>query len=245
MANIYVEAKGPKGVQAKESLIPAAVAGYQRGLAVTYGVDAYHAALVAVVGAVAVGILEEDALSTSNPSAVVEFGQTVAQIGADVAALQPLTVNAAGQLVPATPGTAVLAVALEPQVYVAPGSYANVFVLGLFGFLATGSLAAASPVTHAVASAAIPVVSGTYGLGSAAALAMTLATPTLAQDGTKILVVAETAHAHKITTAADIIDGTGDTVTFAAIGDSVELTAVGGKWMARLGGPTPAALTEV
>jgi len=240
MTNIYVEAKGPKGVQAKESLLPAAVSGYQRGLAVTYGVDAYHAALVAAAGAVAVGILEEDALSTSNPSAVIEFGQTVAQIGADVDALDALTVNAAGQLIPATPGSAVIAVALESQTYVSPGSYANVFVLGLFGFRAPGT-----PVTHITVAGAIPVVSGTYALGSAAALAVTLATPTTAQEGTKIHVVAETAHAHKITTAANIIDGTGDTVTFAAIGDSVELTAIGGKWMARLGGPTPAALTEV
>jgi hypothetical protein len=136
MANIYVEAKGPKGPQFKESLLPAAVAGYARGLAVTYGADANHAALIAAAGASAVGILEEDAINVNNPSSVIEFGQGVAQIGANVNALQPLATNAAGQLVPATAGQPVVAIALETQVYVAPGSFANVFVLGLLSFAA-------------------------------------------------------------------------------------------------------------
>jgi hypothetical protein len=64
---------------------------------------------------------------------VVEFGQVVAQIGANVAAGQSLAVNAAGQLVPAVATNPIVAVALEAQVYVAPGSFANVFVLGFFG----------------------------------------------------------------------------------------------------------------
>jgi len=57
----------------------------------------------------------------------------VARVGATVTSLQLLTTNAAGQLVPAQPGQPVVAVALEPQTYVSPGSFANVFVLGLFG----------------------------------------------------------------------------------------------------------------
>jgi hypothetical protein len=198
-----------------------------------------------VLGEAILGILEEDAINLSNPCAVIEFGQVVAQIGANVTAMQALTVNAAGQLVPAASGQAVVAVALEPQIYVAPGSFANVFVFGMFGFLYPGSPSNGSAVTHATVSAAIPVVGGIVGLGSGAALTMTLATPTLAQDGTVITVVAETAHAHKVQTAADIIDGTDDTVTFAAIGDTATFTAVGQKWMVALGGPTPAALTEV
>jgi hypothetical protein len=226
MSNIYVEAKGPKGVNAKESLLPAAVSGYTRGLAVTYGTDQYRAALVAIAGAVAVGILEEDAISTKNPCSVIEFGQAVAEIGANIAALQLLAVNASGQLVPAQPGQAVVAVALEPQTYVSPGSFANVFVLGLFGFRAPGS-----PVAHITAAGAIPLTSGAYGLGSGGALAMTLATPTAAQDGTELKIFAETAHAHTVTTAADIINGADDTVTFAAVGDTVTLIAVGGKWL--------------
>ena len=134
MSNIFVEAKGPKGVQAKESLLPTAVAGYSRGLAVVYGADAYHATL-AGAAAPAIGILEEDAISLKNPCAVIEHGQTVAEIGANVTAGQQLAVNAAGQLVPAVAGNPVIAIALESQLYVAPGSFANVWVLGLFGAL--------------------------------------------------------------------------------------------------------------
>jgi len=111
MANIYVEAKGPKGVQAKESLLPAAVSGFMRGLAVVYGSDQYHAALASALGQACVGILAEDAISTLDACAVIEFGQCVAQIGANITAQQLLTVNAAGQLIPAGNGQAVLAVA--------------------------------------------------------------------------------------------------------------------------------------
>lgn len=132
MANIYVEAKGPKGGQQKESLLPTAVAGYARGLAVVYGADAYHATL-AGAAAPAIGILEEDAVNLANPVAVIEQGQVVAQIGANVAAGQSLAVNAAGQLIPAVSTNPIVAVALETQVYVAPGSFASVYVTGNFG----------------------------------------------------------------------------------------------------------------
>jgi hypothetical protein len=231
MANIYVEAKGPKGVQLKESLLPAAVAGYTRGLAVAYGADAYHCTLATALAQACVGILEEDAINVSNPCSVIEFGNAVAQIGANVAKQQLLTVNAAGQLIPAALGQAVIAVALEDQNYVAPGSYATVLVLGLFGFTYPGSSNTGFPVTHVAAAGAVPVVAGTYGLGSAGALAMTLATPTNAQDGTTLYIVAETAHAHTVKTANNIINGADNTVTFAAVGDGVQLEAVGGKWM--------------
>jgi hypothetical protein len=242
MANIYVEAKGPKGVNAKESLLPAAVIGFTRGLAVTYGSDQYHAALIAAAAAAAIGLIEEDAISVQNPISVIEFGQTVAQIGATVAELQALTTNAAGQLVPAQPGQPVIAIALEPQTYVSPGSYANVFVLGAFGYLLTPG----SPVSYLTASGALPIATGTYVLNGAAALAMTLANPTNAQDGTTLYIVALTAHAHTVTTPADAIYGTKDTVTYAAKGDFIQLEAVNGGWMVKaIGGPTPAALSEV
>ena len=243
MANIYVEAKGPKGVQAKESLLPAAVNGYGRGLAVVFGADAYHCALASALGQACVGILEEDAVNVNNPCAVVEFGQVVAEIGANVAAQQLLTVNAAGQLVPAAAGQAVLAVALEAQNYVAPGSYANVFVLGLFGFLYPGSQPNGAGVNYIGAAGAVPVVTGSYALNGAAAQAMQLAAPTLAQDGTMIRVSADTAHAHTLTTPANKINGADDTVSFAAIGDSVVLEAINQRWVVRsLNGAT---LSEV
>jgi hypothetical protein len=241
MANIYVEAKGPKGVQAKESLLPTALSGYTRGLAVLYGADAYHALLASTPGEACLGILEEDAISVYNPAAVIEFGQAVANIGANVTAGQSLAVNANGQLVPASYGQSVVAVALETQTYASPGSFANVFVLGLAGFQYNSD-----SVSYLTASGAVPVLSGTYALNGAAALAMTLATPTVAQDGTRLRLVATTAHAHTLTAAADKIQGAKDTVTFAAVGDVVELEAVNTLWVVlALGGPTPAALSEV
>jgi hypothetical protein len=175
MANIYVEGKGPQGIQAKESLLPAAVAGYTRGLAVTYGVDQFHAALVAAAGSPAIGLLEEDAININNPASVIQFGQAVAQIGANVVALQPLTTNAAGQLVPATAGQPVTAIALEPQNYVAPGSYATVFVVAILGITMPGS-----DVNYYAAAGALAVPEGdtTAVVNGAAALAMTLVQPT-------------------------------------------------------------------
>lgn len=228
MANIYVEGKGPKGIQAKESLLPTAQAGYNRGLAVVYGADQFHATLVAVAATAAIGILEEDAISVLNPCSVIEFGQAVAQIGANIAANESLTTNAAGQLVPALPGQPVVAVALEPQEYVAPGSFATVFVVSILGMVMPGSV-----VTHYVAAGAIPVAQGTAGIGSAGALAMTLAQPTNAQDGTVLFITAETSHAHTVTTAANGINGSKHTITFANQGDGVELEALAGVWNVR------------
>lgn len=101
--------------------------------------------------------------------------------------------------------------------------------------------------TYKNASGAIPLVSGTYVLNGAAALAMTLATPTTpAQDGIILTIVAGTAHAHTVTTAADTINGNKDTVTYAAVGDTATLQSVAGIWVnTSIGGPTPAALSEV
>jgi hypothetical protein len=208
-----------------------AVSGYTRGRAVSYDDAAgLYALLATTPGQTCVGILEEDAISTSNPCAVIEFGQAIACIGANVSALQALTNDALGRLVPATTGQAVLAVALEPQNYVSPGSYANVFVLGLFGFLAVSTQVPVPAYSHIITDGAIPVASGTYGLGSGAALAMTLATPSSPQDGTLLTITAETAHAHTITTAGNKINGTGHVVTFHLEGDSVMLVAMAGIW---------------
>ena len=134
MANIYVEAKGPKGVQASESLLPTAVTGYTRGLAVVYGADAYHATLAGAAGA-AIGILEEDAISVKNPCRVVEQGQTVAQIGANVSKGQALASDLNGRLIPAVSTNPIVAIALEDQTYVAPGSFASVWLPGFFGVI--------------------------------------------------------------------------------------------------------------
>jgi hypothetical protein len=228
MANIYVEAKGPQGPQVKESLVPAAVSGYTRGLAVNYGTDVYHCALVAAAAAAALGILEEDAISTKNPCSVVQFGQVVAQIGASVTAGQQLTTDANSRLVPATAGQPVVAIALEPQTYVSPGSFACVLFFGPFGPM---SAAVTTPVTYYTASGAIPVANGVAALNAATPLAMTLATPTTpGQDGVEITIIAETAQAHTVTTAGNKINGASSVITFASIGDSVTLQSMGGIW---------------
>ena len=223
MTNINVENKYGKGPQIAESLLPAAVAGFTRGLAVVYGTDIFHCALPGTAGVQCVGLIDEDAISTQNPIRVIELGQTVAQIGATVTALQSLTNNAAGQLIPAGPGQPIVAIALDGNPNA--GDYIAVFACPLVGGDAKGH-----SVTHYTAAAAIPVATGAYGIGSAAALAMTLAQPTAAQDGTQLFITAETAHAHTITAGANGINGNKHIVTFAAQGDGATLVAMNLIW---------------
>ena len=112
--------------------------------------------------------------------------------------------------------------------------------------LAPATFAVTTAPTYYTAAGAIPVAGGTYVINGAGALAMTLAAPTKAQDNMVLTIVAGTAHAHTVTTPANKINGADDTVTYAAIGDSVVLRAINGIWMAiSLGGPTPAILSEV
>jgi hypothetical protein len=135
MANINTQTKGPKGVQIKESLIPGGSSGFTRGLAVIYGADVYHAAVASVANSACIGIIEEDAVSTTEAIAVIEFGQAVAQVGAAIASAPlALTNNSTGQLVPATAGQTVVAIALETTPNA--GDYICVFVPGLFGLVA-------------------------------------------------------------------------------------------------------------
>jgi hypothetical protein len=253
MANIYVEKKISTSDGYKEPLLAASVTGYARGLAVAFtGGNEFGCTLATALGQVCTGIIEEDqvvgagAMSPTNPIGVIELGPAVAQIGASIIGGQLLTTNAAGQLVPAASGQSIVAIALESQTYVSPGSYAGVFVCAILGYLYPGSPVAAG-VTYETGSGAIPLVSGAYALDGAAALAMTLATPTTpAQDGIVIKLTALTAHAHKVSTAANKINGNMDTITYAAVGDSVTLESMGGIWVATsLTGPTPAVLSEV
>jgi hypothetical protein len=243
MANINVENKYPKGPQVEESLVAASLVGYTRGLAVTYGADIFHAALVSVAGAQAIGIIEEDQIVPANatvptvPLKVVEFGQAVAQIGATVASGQLLAANAAGQLVPAQPGQWVVALALDGNPNA--GDYICVLVLAALGIKMQGQTA-----TYITAAGAIPIADGTYVLNGAAALAMTLALPTAAQDGTRLVLIAGTSFAHTVTTPASGIMGTKHVVTYAAAYDICILEAVNTKWAVQyIGGPTPAALS--
>ena len=151
------------------------------------------------------------------------------------AATYSVTVEVAGN----TTNTAVVAANTNAFV-VQTGSNLGVAVVNSPGAGQTGTV-------YVTVAGAIPLVSGIYSIGSGAALHMTLATPTTpAQDGIQITIVAGTAHAHYVTTAANIINGADDKVLFAAIGDFVTLLSVGGLWIAQsIGGPTPAGLSEV
>lgn len=238
MSNIYTEGKGPKGPQVKESLAFAATPAVpSRGLAVAYGADAFHAAVASVAGQACVGLIEEDVIA-GLPAAIVEFGQGVAQIGANVIAGQALAANATGQLIPAVAGQAVVAIALESQQYVAPGSFACVFVLG-----PTAPVYGGSQTFYYAAAGAIAPVSGTHVINGAAALAMTLVAPP--NDGIDLFIVAETAHAHTVTTPANGIEGLKHVLTYAAEGDGAHLCSAFGVWVRKgaLSGPTPTALT--
>lgn len=243
MANKYVEGKGPQGPQIKESLTPTAVNGYNRGLCVNFGTTNLLAALVTTAGGSALGILEEDAVSTKNPCSVILFGEAVAQIGASITAGSALATDANGRLVTATPGQQVVAIALESQTYVAPdssgeGCFALVLFLGMDGPILAG------PQTYYyTAAGALAPVTGTHVLNGAAAIAMTLVAPP--NDGISMFIVAQTAHAHTVTTPASGLYGTKHIVTYAAEGDNVHLVSAASTWMVNglPGGPTPAAIT--
>jgi len=235
MSNINVENKYPKGPQEKESLLAAALVGFLRGLFVTYGTDQFHCALPTAAGQRCIGVIEEDQIVPLNatvpvvPVAIITRGQTVLQIGATVTAGQPLTNNALGQAIPAGPGQPILAIAEDGN------PNAGDFICATVTPPASNSQG--DPVTHYVAAGAIPVASGAAGLGSGAAIAMTLAQPTALQDGTNIFITAETAHAHTVTTAANGINGSKHILTFAAQGDYAELEAMATVWNIRgLGG---------
>ncbi len=198
---------------------------YESGLASTDNIDVategvFNLAVLAKhAGAVYDAVAVGDQLYIDAATAVVSKDATAVPFGKALGA-----VNAGA--------TAVIPVRL-----VQPGALAAL----------TQSGPATDSVTHAVAGAAIPVASGTTGLGSGGALAMTLATPANpADDGKQIFIVAETAHAHTVATAANVVknsNASGDTLTFAHQGDNVLLEAIAGLWYVReINGPV---LSEV
>lgn len=82
---------------------------------------------------------------------------------------------------------------------------------------------------------AISAKQGVVQLGSAGALAMSLADPTSgADDGKRLTILAATAHAHIITITGGLQGGTNNTATMtAAVGSLLELEAIAGKWFQR------------
>lgn len=85
------------------------------------------------------------------------------------------------------------------------------------------------------ASGAISAKQALVRLGSAGALAMTLAAPVSGtDDGKRLTIMASTGHAHVITVAGGLAGGSLNTITLGgAIGDMCELEAIGGKWFLR------------
>jgi hypothetical protein len=83
------------------------------------------------------------------------------------------------------------------------------------------------------ANGAIAIRHGVHAITKSSAAAMTLAPPTAADDGIEVTITARTAFAHTVT----ITEGLGgkgtnfDTLTFAAVGDTIRLLADNQHWV--------------
>ena len=90
----------------------------------------------------------------------------------------------------------------------------------------------AGEVTLQPIDGAITHVPGKHALTKGSAGAYTLSVPTAAEAGTRILIVARTAFAHVVTVASGLGGNAGDDVlTFAKVGDNIELEADGLFWV--------------
>ena len=87
----------------------------------------------------------------------------------------------------------------------------------------------------AAADGAISIQNSTVVITKGTAAAMTLATPTTAQNGTVITITSSTAAAHTVTAATigfNALNTSGDVGTFGgAIGDGMIVVAYGGEWL--------------
>ena len=96
-------------------------------------------------------------------------------------------------------------------------------------------LTAPDYVTAASADGAITIQSGTVVITKGTACALTLGTPTTAQNGTVIRIISATAAAHTVTATTigfNAADAAGDVGTFgAAIGNNLTVVAYGGEWL--------------
>lgn len=89
--------------------------------------------------------------------------------------------------------------------------------------------------TAAAANGAIAITPSTVVITKSGVCALTLGTPTTAQNGTVITIVAGTAAAHTVTAATigfNAANGAGDVATFGgAIGDNMTVLAYEGEWL--------------
>lgn len=101
-----------------------------------------------------------------------------------------------------------------------------------------------APTVLSGATGAVPLSGVTYITYDGGAGAYTLATPTV--DNQVIDIISLTAQAHTITTAANIINGANDTVTFTgATFNYIRLRSFGGQWVSVAADRTNATLSEV
>lgn len=96
-------------------------------------------------------------------------------------------------------------------------------------------LTAPDYLTVASADGAITIQSGVVVITKGTACALTLGTPTTAQNGTIIRIISATAAAHTVTATTigfNAADAAGDVGTFAAaIGNNLIVVAYGGEWL--------------
>jgi hypothetical protein len=93
------------------------------------------------------------------------------------------------------------------------------------------------------ADGAIGIADGTHVLAKTSAAAMTLAAPAASDDGMRIVIRARTAFAHVVTVAGGLGgNAADDVITFAKVGDAIELLADNLKW-APIGAPYGAVIS--
>lgn len=83
------------------------------------------------------------------------------------------------------------------------------------------------------ANGAIGIRDGVHALAKGSAAAMTLAPPTAADEGIRLIITARTAFAHTVT-LTEGLGGKGanfDVMTFAAVGDTISLIADNLHWV--------------
>lgn len=130
---------------------------------------------------------------------------------------------------------------------VSPASGSNAVSSQAFRYTALTNTWSAIPnpggISQALTAAgAVAPTPGLVTLGGASAQAYTLAAP--GADGIVMKFSIVSAHAHTLTTPANLINGAYDTVTFAAVADAIELQSAGGVWY-RVAGAGTNTLSEV
>jgi hypothetical protein len=100
------------------------------------------------------------------------------------------------------------------------------------GGFTTPSFYGLGTISAYTASGALDIRPGVTTVAGGSAQSYTLANPSEAQNGMIMIIICKTTYAHTVTVATGIADGanTSDVATFAAIGDSLVVVAVHGKW---------------